>query len=140
VDSILSQLGTFLAGTYLEVTNGKIWNYGSSEFGMRNDFRQRMCIGERMITSLANKWSLWTMSVLASAGTPLRFSRAMELVEGISQKSLTKTLRQLERDGLVKRKIFAEAPPRVEFPACRQSGSQTKRNASMKTNQQRLSL
>jgi DNA-binding HxlR family transcriptional regulator len=68
-----------------------------------------------MITSLANKWSLWTMSVLASAGTPLRFSRVMELVEGVSQKSLTKTLRQLERDGLVKRKIFAEVPPRVEY-------------------------
>jgi len=68
-----------------------------------------------MVSRLADKWSLWTMSVLAEAGAPLRFSRVMEQVEGISQKSLTKTLRGLERDGLVTRRIFAEVPPRVEY-------------------------
>jgi DNA-binding HxlR family transcriptional regulator len=68
-----------------------------------------------VVSRLADKWSLWTMSVLAEAGTPLRFSRVMEQVEGISQKSLTKTLRGLERDGLVTRKVFAEVPPRVEY-------------------------
>jgi DNA-binding HxlR family transcriptional regulator len=36
-------------------------------------------------------------------------------VEGVSQKSLTKTLRQLERDGMVTRTVFAEVPPRVEY-------------------------
>jgi DNA-binding HxlR family transcriptional regulator len=55
------------------------------------------------------------MSVLAQAGVPLRFSRVMEAVEGISQKSLTKTLRQLEKAGLVTRVVFAEVPPRVEY-------------------------
>ena len=55
------------------------------------------------------------MSVLARAGAPMRFSRVMENVEGISQKSLTKTLRQLERGGLVTRVVFPEAPPRVEY-------------------------
>jgi DNA-binding HxlR family transcriptional regulator len=39
----------------------------------------------------------------------------MERVEGVSQKSLTKVLRQLERDGLVTRVVFAEVPPRVEY-------------------------
>ena len=68
-----------------------------------------------MVTRLADKWSLWTMSVLAEAGAPLRFSRVMEQVEGVSQKSLTKTLRGLERDGLVTRRMFAEVPPRVEY-------------------------
>ncbi len=68
-----------------------------------------------LVSRLADKWSLWTMSVLAESGGPLRFSRVMEHVEGISQKSLTKTLRGLERDGLVTRRIFAEVPPRVEY-------------------------
>jgi DNA-binding HxlR family transcriptional regulator len=68
-----------------------------------------------MVSRLADKWSLWTLGVLAEAGSPLRFSRIMEHVEGVSQKSLTKTLRGLERDGLVTRKVFAEVPPRVEY-------------------------
>ncbi len=55
------------------------------------------------------------MSVIAEFGQPMRFSRIMEQVEGISQKSLTKTLRELERNGLITRKVFAEVPPRVEY-------------------------
>jgi DNA-binding HxlR family transcriptional regulator len=68
-----------------------------------------------MLTRLADKWSLWTLSVLAKAGAPIRFTRVMEQVEGISQKSLTKALRQLERDGLATRKLFPQVPPRVEY-------------------------
>lgn len=68
-----------------------------------------------IVTQISEKWTLWTMSVLAAAGVAMRFSRVMEHVEGISQKSLTKTLRQLERDGLVTREVFAEVPPRVEY-------------------------
>jgi DNA-binding HxlR family transcriptional regulator len=68
-----------------------------------------------IVTQISEKWTLWTMSVLARAGMPMRFSRVMEGVEGISQKSLTKTLRQLERGGLVTRVVFAEVPPRVEY-------------------------
>jgi DNA-binding HxlR family transcriptional regulator len=68
-----------------------------------------------LMTRLADKWSLWTLSILAKASGPLRFTRVMEQVEGISQKSLTKALRQLERDGLATRKLFPEVPPRVEY-------------------------
>ncbi len=67
------------------------------------------------ISQLANKWTLWTMAVLDEACSPIRFSRILEQVKGVSQKSLTKTLRLLEYDGLVERKIFAEVPPRVEY-------------------------
>lgn len=68
-----------------------------------------------MVTRISDKWSLWTMSVIAEHGQPMRFSRIMDQVEGISQKSLTKTLRGLERDGLITREVFAEVPPRVEY-------------------------
>jgi DNA-binding HxlR family transcriptional regulator len=68
-----------------------------------------------IVTCISDKWSLWTMSVIAAHTGPMRFSRIMDQVEGISQKSLTKTLRGLERDGLVTREVFAEVPPRVEY-------------------------
>ena len=68
-----------------------------------------------MVSRISDKWSLWTMSVIAESGQPMRFSRIMDQVGDISQKSLTKTLRGLERDGLVTRKVFAEVPPRVEY-------------------------
>jgi DNA-binding HxlR family transcriptional regulator len=68
-----------------------------------------------IVTRLAEKWTLWALAELAAADAPLRFSRLMERVEGVSQKSLTKVLRQLERDGMVTRTVFAEVPPRVEY-------------------------
>lgn len=68
-----------------------------------------------LVSRISDKWSLWTMSVIAQSGLPMRFSRIMDQVDGISQKSLTKTLRGLERDGLVTRQVFAEVPPRVEY-------------------------
>ena len=68
-----------------------------------------------MVSRISDKWSLWTMSVIADLRRPMRFSRIQDRVDGISQKSLTKTLRALERDGLITRQIFAEVPPRVEY-------------------------
>jgi DNA-binding HxlR family transcriptional regulator len=68
-----------------------------------------------IVSCISDKWSLWTMSVITEYRRPMRFSRILEQVDGISQKSLTKTLRGLERDGLVSRKVFAEVPPRVEY-------------------------
>ena len=73
----------------------------------------------QIVTQISEKWTLWTMSVLAEAGEPMRFSRVMEQVEGVSQKSLTKTLRQLESEGLVTRTVFPEVPPRVEYQITR---------------------
>src|SRR6266702_8041228 len=70
-----------------------------------------------IVTRIAEKWTLWTLAELAEANAPLRFSRLKEKVEGVSQKSLTKALRQLERDGMVTRAVYAEVPPRVEYEA-----------------------
>jgi DNA-binding HxlR family transcriptional regulator len=68
-----------------------------------------------MMTRIADKWSLWVMGVIAKSDDPVRFSYIWKEIGSISQKSLTKTLRQLERDGLVARKMFVELPPRVEY-------------------------
>jgi DNA-binding HxlR family transcriptional regulator len=76
---------------------------------------QRDSIAREVVNQMAEKWTLWTVAVLAEADAPMRFSRVMEQVEGVSQKSLTKTLRQLERDGLITRVVFPEVPPRVEY-------------------------
>jgi DNA-binding HxlR family transcriptional regulator len=76
---------------------------------------QEMTIRE-VISRVTDKWSLWALSELAQHG-PLRFSRLMERVEGVSQKSLTATLRHLERDGLIKRTVTVQVPIRVDYDA-----------------------
>lgn len=62
---------------------------------------------------LGDKWSLLIVRILAE-GT-FRFSELHRIVVGISQRMLTLTLRNLERDGLVRRTIYPEVPPRVEY-------------------------
>src|SRR5277367_1514933 len=69
-----------------------------------------------IISRATDKWSLWALSELAGDG-PLRFSRLMDRVEGVSKKSLTATLRHLERDGLVKRTVTVQVPIRVDYEA-----------------------
>ena len=63
---------------------------------------------------VADKWTLLVIEALESEGE-MRFSRLREKIGGVSQKMLTKTLRQLERDGLVTRRVHAVVPPRVDY-------------------------
>ena len=67
-----------------------------------------------LIGRVADKWTMLILEVLAEGGE-LRFTRISERVEGISQKMLTQTLRQMERDGLLTRTIYPVVPPRVEY-------------------------
>jgi DNA-binding HxlR family transcriptional regulator len=55
------------------------------------------------------------MVVIALGDRRLRFGELRTVVDGISGKVLTDTLRDLERDGLVERRAYAEVPPRVEY-------------------------
>jgi DNA-binding HxlR family transcriptional regulator len=67
-----------------------------------------------VIGRVADKWTMITLEVLTEHGE-LRFSRIAQLVEGVSQKMLTQTLRQMERDGLVIRTVHPVIPPKVEY-------------------------
>lgn len=67
-----------------------------------------------VIGRVADKWTMLILEVLTEHGEQ-RFTRVGELVGGISQKMLTQTLRQMERDGLVVRTVHPVIPPRVEY-------------------------
>ena len=67
----------------------------------------------RVLALLTGKWSVEVLYLLAS-GTR-RYSEVLYEVGEISKKTLTHTLRTLERDGLVTRRAYAEVPPRVEY-------------------------
>lgn len=65
---------------------------------------------------LGDKWTvqvIWHLSLVS--GRRIRFSALKSDIEGITQRMLTLTLRNLERDGLVVRHYFSEVPPRVEY-------------------------
>jgi DNA-binding HxlR family transcriptional regulator len=72
-------------------------------------------LARQVLARSLSSWGMWTMHVIYAAAKPMRFSRIRDRVEGISQKVLTQTLRQLERDGLITRTVYPEVPPRVEY-------------------------
>jgi DNA-binding HxlR family transcriptional regulator len=67
-----------------------------------------------VIGRVADKWTMLILEVLAEHGET-RFTQLGRLVEGVSQKMLTQTLRQMERDGLVVRTVHPVIPPKVEY-------------------------
>ena len=70
--------------------------------------------GREILDLIADKWTLLVIEVL-SEDRELRFSRLQERIGGISQKMLTKTLRQMERYGLVTRHVHPVIPPHVDY-------------------------
>lgn len=65
------------------------------------------------LEALQGKWKLHLIVVLARGVR--RHSRLLDCVPGVSKKVMTECLRSLERDGLVRREVFAEVPVRVEY-------------------------
>jgi len=72
------------------------------------------CPVRDIMDRFGDKWSLLAILNLGSSGKT-RFNELKGKIDGISQRMLTVTLRSLERDGLITRRIFAEVPPRVEY-------------------------
>ena len=66
-----------------------------------------------LLDRVGDKWSVLVISLLGEHG--YRFTELQRAIEGISQRMLTVTLRQLERDGLVSRTVHATVPPRVDY-------------------------
>lgn len=69
---------------------------------------------QEIIGRVADKWTMLALEVLEAHGQ-VRFTKLGELIGGVSQKMLTKTLRQMEADGLVLRTVFPVIPPKVEY-------------------------
>ena len=75
----------------------------------------RACTVREVLDRVGGKWSI-SILVVASNG-PVRFTELERHIEGISRRMLTLTLRNLERDGLLHRKVYPTVPPKVEYTA-----------------------
>ena len=73
------------------------------------------CPSRDLLARLGQRWSMLILAAVAPG--PLHFSELARRIEGVSRKELTRTLRELERDGLLDRREVAGAPPRVEYAA-----------------------
>lgn len=67
-----------------------------------------------VLSRLGDKWTMLVLVTLKANGT-MRFCDIQKTIGDISQRMLTVTLRSLETDGLIVRKVYAEVPPRVEY-------------------------
>lgn len=72
------------------------------------------CPVRNVLDRVGDKWSILVISILGECGT-LRFNELNQTIGNISQKMLTVTLKTLEADGLVARKMYPQIPPKVEY-------------------------
>jgi DNA-binding HxlR family transcriptional regulator len=72
------------------------------------------CPVRNVLDRIGDKWSILVITILGESGT-LRFNEINAVIGTISQKMLATTLKTLEADGLISRKIYPQVPPRVEY-------------------------
>lgn len=73
------------------------------------------CPIRNVLSRIGDRWSLLVLLTLQGQEEPMRFRDLCKAIPDVSQKMLTATLRELEADDLVNRKIYPEIPPRVEY-------------------------
>ncbi|MCI3932400.1 winged helix-turn-helix transcriptional regulator [Streptomyces sp. AN091965] len=99
------------------VPHGAAQEYGNGlDYGDADPFQwdtREDCQVRQILDRIADKWSLLVIALLDQRR--LRFTELRREIDGISQRMLTVTLRQLERDGLVRRTVHPVVPPRVEY-------------------------
>jgi DNA-binding HxlR family transcriptional regulator len=71
------------------------------------------CPTRMVLDRIADKWAVLVLGLLADG--PVRFNQLRRQIQGISQKMLSQTLKSLERDGLVSRKVTPTVPVTVEY-------------------------
>lgn len=70
------------------------------------------CPSREILDQIADKWSMMVMQVLSQ---PHRFNAIKRRLEGVTQRVLTQTLRKLERNGMITRRVLSTSPPGVEY-------------------------
>lgn len=80
---------------------------------MKPDISLEACAYSHVLEIISNKWT--ALAIYAMEDGEIRYGDMMRRIEGISQKMLTQTLKQLERDGIVKRKLTPSVPPITEY-------------------------
>ncbi len=85
------------------------WPHGTDQVDPELDRLVREIIGR-----IADKWTMLVIEALAEQGC-LRFTQLAAQVGNVSQKMLTKTVRQMEADGLLLRTVYPVVPPKVEY-------------------------
>lgn len=73
-----------------------------------------MCPVRNVVARFGDKWSLLVLLVINGSG-PVRFNELGRLIPDISTRVLSGTLKTLEADGLINRKVYAQVPPKVEY-------------------------
>ena len=81
---------------------------------MQNFHHGDNCPIRDILSRLSSKWAMLILITLNANGT-MRFNDIQKSIGDISQRMLTVTLRTLEADGLISRKVYPEVPPRVEY-------------------------
>ncbi|GAA3849996.1 winged helix-turn-helix transcriptional regulator [Streptomyces sedi] len=87
--------------------------FGSCDVSIWQWDQREDCDVRQILDRIADRWSLLAVALLDRG--PMRFSALKREIDGISQRMLTRTLRQLERDGIVERTVHPTVPPQVEY-------------------------
>ncbi|MFB9201539.1 winged helix-turn-helix transcriptional regulator [Nonomuraea spiralis] len=94
-------------------TSMSLGHCGDTDYDVLQWDQREDCEVRQILDRIADKWSLQVIALLDRRS--LRFTELRRMIDGVSQRMLTRTLRHLERDGLVSRTVHATVPPRVDY-------------------------
>jgi DNA-binding HxlR family transcriptional regulator len=102
-------------GTFVSQRNTGVPIQVTAPAACTTNLLAQACTVRQVLDHVGGKWSISIL--LAAIAGPVRFSQLERIVEGISRRMLTLTLRNLERDGLLIRTVYATVPPKVTYTA-----------------------